>query len=259
MLQNAIIHGDDLKSYLKELKKIPVISHERQQEIFKQLSNNKTSKNKQKKLKEELVLGNLRFVITIAKIYQGQGVALMDLISEGNIGLIKALDKFDYTSDVKFISYAVWWIRQSILLSLNENSRTIRVPSNIVQSYQRDKKHNVDSKTTGVFIPYCVGLNNKINEDGDELIDLIRDPNEQRADIILESKDELKKCIDNILCVLTDRERIIIEKSFGLLGVESSLDDLGEELKCTKERVRQLKEKAIKKLRNESLILSKYL
>jgi RNA polymerase primary sigma factor len=102
-------------------------------------------------------------------------------------------------------------------------------------------------------------LNDKINEDGDELIDLIRDPNEQSADILLNSREELNKCLANVLRVLSERERIIIEKSFGINGVESSLEDLGEEFNCTKERVRQLKDKALKKLRNESFILSKYL
>jgi RNA polymerase primary sigma factor len=256
MLRNAIIHGDELKRYLKDLKKIPVITHERQTEIFKKMTDKKVSEKEKAKLKKELLVGNLRFVITIAKSYQNQGVSLIDLISEGNIGMIKALDRFDYSSDVKFISYAVWWVRQSMLLCLNENGRTIRIPSNRIQDYQKSKKKNEENC---IFLPYCIGLNDKINEDGDELIDLIRDPNEQSADILLNSREELNKCLANVLCVLSERERIIIEKSFGINGVESSLEDLGEEFNCTKERVRQLKDKALKKLRNESFILSKYL
>jgi RNA polymerase primary sigma factor len=257
MLRNAIIHVDELKYYLKDLKKIPVITHERQIEIFKRITDKKVSEKEKEKLKKELVTGNLRFVITIAKIYQNHGAPLMDLISEGNIGLIKALERFDYSSEIKFISYAVWWIRQSILLYLNENGRTIRIPSNKIHDYQKSKKSNDDNDC--IYIPFCIGLNEKINEDGDELIDLIQDPNEQRADILLNSREELNKCLANVLCVLSERERIIIEKSFGMNGTESSLEDLGEEFNCTKERVRQLKDKAIKKLRNESLILSKYL
>lgn len=255
MLKNTIIRSEELKSYLKDLRKIPVITHDEQIEIFKKISDKKTSEEEKKGLKEKLVKGNLRFVITIAKMYQNQGLPLIDLISEGNIGLLKALDRFDYSSNIKFISYAVWWVRQSILASLAEHGRTIRIPANKIQDYQKSKKNNDNS----AFLPYCIGLNEKINEDGDELIDLIRDPNEQRADVILNSKNEVKKCVENVLCVLTDRERIIIEKSFGLNGIEASLDDIGEELNCTKERVRQLKEKALRKLRNESLALSKYL
>ena len=135
-----IVNTDELQYYLKDLRRIPVVSHERQDEIFKLLKNDKLSQKEKTKLKNELISGNLRFVITIAKLYQNQGLDLLDLISEGNLGLIRAIDKYDTDSQNKFISYAVWWIRQSIMSALNDYSRTIRIPSNIVQEQEKNKK-----------------------------------------------------------------------------------------------------------------------
>lgn len=268
MRKSRIINTDEVQNYLKDLKKIPVISHERQDEIFKLLKSKETSKEEKEKLHNELVVGNLRFVVSIAKQYQNQGLDLLDLISEGNMGLLKSVDRFDPSSGLKFISYAVWWIKQSMMASLNENSRTIRIPSNLIQETQKSKKGDLsdcyDNSNSTVneisyTLPYCVELNREINEDGDELIDIIRDPNEQSPENIFVSSDEIKKRVSAILSVLDEREKIIIEKYFGLNGVESNLDDLGEEFNCTKERIRQLKDKSIKKLRNESYSLLKYL
>jgi RNA polymerase primary sigma factor len=268
MQKSKIINTDELQNYLKDLKKIPVITHERQDEIFKQLKNKNIAKEEKEKLHNELVVGNLRFVVSVAKQYQNQGLDLLDLISDGNMGLLKSVDRFDPNSGLKFISYAVWWIKQSIMASLNENSRTIRIPSNLIQETQKSRKDdltnhydNPNSNVTELMytLPFCVGLNHEINEEGDELIDIIRDPNEQSPEEIFFSVDEIKKRVSAILSVLDDREKVIIEKYFGLNGVESNLDDLGEEFQCTKERVRQLKDKAIKKLRNESYSLLNYL
>jgi len=188
------------------------------------------------------------------------------LISEGNIGLIKSADRFDPSSGLKFISYAVWWIKQSMMAALNEYSRTIRIPSNLIQETQKNKKNNFSSDDPDANVneltytlPFCTGLNREINEDGDELIDIVRDPNEQNPEDIFNTSDEIRKRVDAILSVLDNREKIIIEKYFGLNGVESNLDDLGEEFECTKERIRQLKDKAVKKLRNESYSLLNYL
>ena len=266
MQKSRIINTDEVQSYLRELKKLTVITHEREDEIFKQLKSPDVSKEDKTRLQDELVVGNLRFVVSIAKQYQNQGVDLSDLISEGNIGLIKSVDRYDPSSGIKFISYAVWWIRQCIMASLNENSRTIRIPSNLIQNAQKNKKSNLnDSYDTPNHmisessLPYCVGLNREINEDGDTLIDIIRDPNEHNPESIFASGDEVKKRVSAILSVLDDREKIIVEKYYGLNGSESNLDELGDEFNCTKERVRQLKDKSIKKLRNESYSLLKYL
>jgi RNA polymerase primary sigma factor len=264
MQKSRIINTDEVQSYLKDLKKIPVITHERQDEIFKILKDPATKQGDKDKLYNELVIGNLRFVVSIAKQYQNQGLDLLDLISEGNIGLLKSVDRFDPSSGLKFISYAVWWIKQCMMASLNDHSRTIRIPSNLIQEAQKNRRDDCYSDNSAVTevsytLPYCVGLSSGINEEGDELIDIIRDPNEQSPEDIFKTTEEIKKRVSAILSVLDDREKVIIEKYFGLNGVESNLDDLGEEFHCTKERVRQLKDKAIKKLRNESYPLLNYL
>lgn len=266
MKKNVIITTDEIKQYIKDIRKIPVISHDREDEIFKVLKKT-TDKKEREKLLNELVLGNLRFVISVAKSYQNQGMDIMDLISEGNIGLIKAAEKFDPQSTVKFISYAVWWIRQSIIASLNENARTIRLPSNVVQDAQKQKRLeyednlavNDDVEQTNFSLPFCVGLFSEVNEEGDQLIDTIPNINADNPEDACNDAEEIKRRVNLMLSILDDREKVIIEKYYGLTGIESNLDDLGEEFGCTKERIRQLKDKAIKKLRNESFMLLKYL
>jgi RNA polymerase primary sigma factor len=267
MKKNIIISTDEVKQYIKDIRKIPVITHERQDEIFKILKTKNLDKKEKHLLYNELVLGNLRFVISVAKSYQNQGMDIMDLISEGNIGLIKAAERFDPNSGVKFISYAVWWIRQSIIASLNENARTIRLPSNIVQDAQKQKKLeyednfivNDESEQIIPTLPFCVGLFSEINDEGDQLIDMIPNMNAENPEDACNDAEEIKKRVNLMLSILDDREKVIIEKYYGLTGIESNLDDLGEEFGCTKERIRQLKDKALKKLRNESFALLKYL
>jgi RNA polymerase primary sigma factor len=269
MKKSIIINTEEIQQYIKDIRKIPVITHDRQEEIFELLKSKNLSKKDRKELYDELVVGNLRFVISIAKSYQNQGMDFMDIISEGNIGLIKAAERFDPTSGVKFISYAVWWVRQSIMASLNDNSRTIRLPSNIIQEAQKQRKeesldnHNLiinqEDDQSNTNLPYCVGLNSEINEDGDQLIDIIPNQNADNPENSLNSIEEIKKKVSLMLSVLDDREKTIIERYYGLTGIESNLEDLGEEFGCTKERIRQLRDKAIKKLRNESFVLLKYL
>jgi RNA polymerase primary sigma factor len=256
ILQNT----EEFQQYVRDLKKIPVITHERQELIFEELKKPKISEKDKKLLYDELVLGNLRFVISVAKMYQNQGLDILDLISEGNIGLIKAAERFEPSSGYKFISYAVWWVKQSIMASLNENSRIIRIPSNIIQDSQKQKKNeelkdNFDSYNENIFdvnIPYCVSLSSQINEDGDQLIDIIPNKNVETPENYINSKDEIKKRVKMMLSVLDEREKVIIERYFGLTGVESNLDDLGEQFGCTKERIRQLRDKSLQKLRNVS-------
>lgn len=269
MKKSIIINTDEIQHYIKDIRKIPVITHERQDQIFEKLNSKNTSEEERTKLKEELVTGNLRFVISIAKGYQSQGLDLMDLISEGNIGLIKASEEFDPSRGIKFISYAVWWIRQSILSSLNEDSRTIRIPSNIIQEIQKDCKQIEsdlkdfnkisDSKIT-YTVPHCINLDNQINDEGDTLIDIIPNKNaDNPEDAFNTNIDEIKMKVHYMLSSLDERERIIIERYYGLTGTESNLDELGEEFGCTKERIRQLRDKSLKKLRNESFSLLNYL
>jgi RNA polymerase primary sigma factor len=258
---------DELNYYIKDLKKIPVIDPKREYEVFVLLKDKKLSKEVRQKLTDEMVVGNLRFVISVAKMYQNQGLDLLDLISEGNIGLIKAIERFDITSGFKFISYAVWWVKQSIMAALNEYARTIRIPSNVLQDAQKQKKidENDDNylieynDTSLIGIPSTVDLFKEINEDGDTLIEVINNPNAEDPMSALNNLDEVKKRMKYMLSILDDREKTIIEGYFGLCGSERNLDDLGEEFGCTKERIRQLKDKALKKLRNESFGLLNYL
>ena len=264
----VLISTDEINQYIKDIRKIPIVSHQRQYEIFKLLLDSKTTKKEKDKLLEELVLGNLRFVISVAKMYQGQGLDLLDLISEGNIGLIKATERFDPSSGLKFISYAVWWVKQSIMASLNDNARTIRLPSNLVQEAQKNKRNetnkidkfytdgNNENTTT---LPYCVGLFKEINEDGDQLIDLIPNKDAGNPEEIFNTPEEIKKRVAQMLNVLDDREKVIIEKYYGLNGIECNLDDLGDEFGCTKERIRQIRDRSIRKLRDHSFELFKYL
>ncbi len=270
MKKSIIISTEEIQQYIKDIRKIPVISHERQEEIFIQLKNPNLPKTERSQLFDEMVVGNLRFVISVAKMYQNQGMDIMDLISEGNIGLIKAAEKFNPSSGLKFISYAVWWVKQSIMASLNENARTIRIPSNLVQEAQkRKRKEQVleedtfflsnDTQPPSTNLPYCVGLFSEINEDGDTLIDIIPNNNAESPEQFINSTGEIKKKVELMLNILDEREKTIITKYFGLTGIESNLEDLGEEFGCTKERIRQLKDKAIKKLRNESFSLLNYL
>jgi RNA polymerase primary sigma factor len=266
---NSFLKTDEISFYLKDIKKIPVTPNERLKEIIKELKNKKITDQRKKELQEELVVGNLRFVISVAKQYMNQGLDLSDLISEGNIGLMRAAQEFDPSKKVRFISYAVFWVRQSIMSSLNDNSRTIRLPSNVIQDYQKTKREVLNEedkdfqkkyeKQASLFIPKTVNLSDEINDEGDQLIDIIVNKDALDPEKYLDSEDERKKHVRQALSILDDKEREIIEKYFGLNGVQSNLEDLGEEFGCTKERIRQLKEKAMKKLRNESFTLLKYL
>jgi len=269
MSKTILINTEEIRNYIKDIRKIKLITHERQNEIFHLLKQPTLGKEERRKLLSELVEGNLRFVISIAKSYQSSGMDLIDLINEGNIGLIRAARRFNPSSGNRFISYAVWWVRQSIMASLNDNARTIRLPSNIVQENQKRRKLDngseekvfIDYESDGfeIILPHCVDLHGEINEDGDLLIDTIVNENADNPEDILNTKEEIRKKVKLMLHILDDREKIIIEKSYGLNGVEVSLEDLGEEFRCTKERIRQLRDKALKKLRNNSYGLLNYL
>ena len=207
--------------------------------------------------------GNLRFVITVAKQYQGQGVDFSDLVAEGNIGLMKAINSFDWTKNLRFISYAVWWIRQSILQSLNEHSRTIRIPVNVIQDLYKEKKRTdktgerIDDRFAN--LPSTINLQTQINEDGDTLIDLIVNKDSDMPDEVFNNDTQLKDGLFSIMSVLDERERQIVEDYYGISGTPRTLEDIGSDFNLTKERVRQIKEKALRKLRNESVTLFDYM
>jgi RNA polymerase primary sigma factor len=209
------------------------------------------------------VKGNLRFVITVAKQYQNQGLDLPDLINEGNLGLMKAIKNFDWGKDLRFISYAVWWVKQSILQSLNDNARTIRLPVNVVQDLHKAKKEieNTGGKLADKFqnLPSMIDLDMNINDEGDTLVDIIKNDDADMPDEVFNSKDMLKQKLFEIINILDDREKVIIGDYFGLTGTPRTLEDIGSDFDLTKERVRQIKEKALRKLRNESSVLFDYL
>ena len=257
------INQDEISHYLKDLRKIKVMTPEREKELSKIIqSPNVTDKQKQE-IYQEILEGNLRFVITVAKNYQNQGVDFSDLVAEGNIGLMKAIQNFDWSKNLRFISYAVWWIRQSILQSLNEHSRTIRIPVNVIQDLYKEKKRsdkegdNISDRFAN--LPYTINLETQINEDGDTLIDLIENPNSTKPDEIFNGDKQLKDGLFSIMCILDERERQIVEDYYGISGTPRTLEDIGNDFNLTKERVRQIKEKALRKLRNESSNLFDYI
>ena len=226
---------------------------------------------------EELVKANLRFVVSVAKDYQGQGLPLTDLINEGNLGLIKAAGRFDETRGFKFISYAVWWIRQSILQALAEHSRIVRLPLNRVgtiskitktaekleaeierspneQEIGRQLEMTPDEVIDAMRISRRHHSLNAPFRDGDKnsLIDVIKDENQSSPDEPL-MNDSLKDEIRQSLDTLKERERQVIKMYFGIeRDYALTLNEIGEEFNLTRERVRQIKEKAIRRLRHRS-------
>jgi len=257
------INQEEIVEYLRDIRKLPVMTPEREKELSERMLSGNVTDDEKKKIEKELLEGNLRFVITVSKQYQNQGLDLPDLVSEGNYGLMKAIENFDWSKKLRFISYAVWWVRQSILQSLNENARTIRLPVNVIQELQRAKK---EMDLAGVklpeklsSLPYSINLDNPVNEEGDTLVDILENPNAETIDVNLSSEDTLKEKLMNMLNVLDNRERLIIEDYFGLSGNTRTLEDIGNDFSLTKERVRQIKEKALRKLRNETGSLFDYL
>ena len=261
--QGAPINQEEIYHYLKDIRKIKVMTPNREKELALKMKSEDVSLSEKKRIEEELLEGNLRFVITVAKQYQNQGLDLPDLIAEGNLGLMKAIKNFDWNKDLRFISYAVWWVKQSIIQSLNDNARTIRLPVNVVQDLQKAKKEveqsgkKLDDKFAG--LPSIINLDMNINEDGDTLIDLIENPDAVAPDAAFDTKDILKDKLLSLLNVLDDREKSIIGDYFGLTGTPRTLEDIGSDFNLTKERVRQIKEKALRRLRNESSELFDYL
>jgi len=257
------INQEEISGYLKDIRKLRVMTPERERELAARMLSPDITEMEKKMIQQELLEGNLRFVITVSKQYQNQGLDLPDLIAEGNYGLMKAIENFDWSKNLRFISYAVWWVRQSILQSLNENARTIRLPVNVVQELYRAKKEmdasGVELPEKFATLPYNINIDNPLNEEGDTLLDVIQNPNADLADSGLSTKETLKGKLIDMLNVLDNRERVIIEDYFGLSGNTRTLEDIGSDFSLTKERVRQIKEKALRKLRNETGSLFDYL
>lgn len=256
---------DSIAKYFKEVRKSVLLTPEQEVNLAKRI------KEGDAKATEELVNANLKFVVSIAKEYQNQGLPLSDLISEGNYGLIKAASRFDHNRGFRFISYAVWWIKQSIIQGLNDNARVVRLPANVINKitklnkeisrFENDNEREPvygeilkgESKIAATLsFPRATSLNQLINEDGDELIELI--PAESIDADELEITEKIKDELTKTLAILDDRERMIIESYFGIdTECESmTLEAIGEKYGLTKERIRQIKEKAIRKLRHNA-------
>jgi RNA polymerase primary sigma factor len=264
--------SQSLEKYLQEIGKVELISPEEEVKLAIRI------KRGDQKALDKLTKANLRFVVSVAKQYQNQGLTLPDLINEGNLGLIKAAQRFDETRGFKFISYAVWWIRQSILQALAEQSRIVRLPLNKVgltnriqkaysqleQEFEREPSAEelaeileLDieevSSTLGIGGRH-VSVDTPLSEGEDNtLIDVLENPNAERAELNIEHKESLKQEIDRSLKTLTERQKEVICFFFGI-GVDHpmSLEDIGERFNLTRERVRQIKDKAITKLRSNS-------
>ncbi len=259
-----------LDKYLQEIGKEELITVEEEVELAQRIR-----KGDQEAL-EKLTKANLRFVVSVAKQYQNQGLSLPDLINEGNLGLIKAAEKFDETRGFKFISYAVWWIRQSILQALAEQSRIVRLPLNQVGSLNKINKAfgrfeqenervpspeeladmldipkekvsdtlRVSGRHVSVDAPFADGEDNN-------LLDVLVNTDSPNADRGL-INESLATEVDRALDTLTDREKDIIKHFFGIGCSEMTLEEIGEKFGLTRERVRQIKEKAIRRLRHSS-------
>ena len=257
-----------LEKYLQDISHEGLVSVEEEEiELARKI------KKGDVKALEKLTKANLRFVVSVAKQYQNQGLSLPDLINEGNLGLIKAAKKYDETRGFKFISYAVWWIRQSIMQAISEQSRIVRVPINqmgvihkmrkVVQQFEQEYQRlpSIDEIAEQIDLPkekiveIMSMITKKIsmdapistNDDGN-LLDVLPNKNSPSADEDL-LEEGLKKEIERLLVSLSEREQIILRGYFGINQREMSLEEIGEQTGLTRERVRQLKEKAIKRLR----------
>jgi len=263
MAKNTFINQAEISHYLKDVRKRKVLTPAREKELAKIMLTEGTSPEVIEQIHLELLEGNLRFVISVAKDYQNQGISLSDLIAEGNYGLLKAIKNFDWNKGFRFISYAVWWVKQSILQCLNENARTIRLPVNIIQELHRQKKQvgqEIEELNTKLaLLPTTINYDRPINEEGDTLIDMIVNENADDPEDSFKDEFNLKTELVKLMSGLDDREKNIIIDYYGLSGTPMTLQEIGDELSLTKERVRQIKEKALRKLRNDSYQLLEYL
>lgn len=263
---------DSLDKYLQEISKEEMVTPEEEVELAKRIHAGDAD------AADRLVRANLRFVVSVAKQYQNQGLGLQDLINEGNMGLMKAAWKFDETKGFKFISYAVWWIRQSILQALAEQSRTIRLPFNqvnyltkIARARNEFEQKNCRQATTEelaemtglssdkiiesmVVSENTVSADARFSEDEDgALLDIIPDKDALPADSRVES-ESIKIEIGRLLEVLPERARNILKAIYGIGCREMTIDEIGERYGLTRERVRQIREKSLRRLRTPEIV-----
>lgn len=228
-ISTQVDYNNDIKQYFQEIDKYKPLSKSDEKKVGRRIKKGDSF------ARNELITSNLKFVITIAKAYKGYGVPFSDLISEGNLGLIRAAEKFDYKKDVKFISYSVWWIRQAI------------------QEYLKKNKMIDDIEICDEFTNFDNGI---IDEDGNEVISVSKNLQTTTFDdMVNDLEDTRKKTIASLLIYLTQRESNIIINYYGLNNTkELTLEEIGGKYKLTKERVRQIKEKALRKIRSNVLL-----
>ena len=262
--------SQSLDKYLQEIGREQLLTVEEEVELSQRI------RKGDRQALDTLVKSNLRFVVSVAKQYQNQGLTLPDLINEGNVGLIKAAEKFDETRGFKFISYAVWWIRQSILQALAEQSRIVRLPLNQVGSLNKINKALSKFEQENERMPSSEELSEMIDVPKDKIADTLRvsgrhvsvdapfveGEDNSLLDVLVNNdspsadrglvNESLNKEIERALSTLAQREREIIKSFFGIGCQEMTLEEIGERFGLTRERVRQIKEKAIRKLKNNS-------
>ena len=259
-----------LDKYLQEIGHEELLSVDEEVELAQKI------RKGDRRALERLTRANLRFVVSVAKQYQNQGLSLPDLINEGNVGLIKAAEKFDETRGFKFISYAVWWIRQSILQAIAEQSRIVRLPLNQVGSVNKinrelnkfeqehERRPSVDEIADRIDLPEekieeAMKANNRhvsmdapfVDGEDNSLLDVLADNDMPMADKAL-VQESLRKEIDRAIELLNDREQKVVRAFFGIGSPEMTLEEIGEKYNLTRERVRQIKEKAIRRLRHNT-------
>ena len=271
--------SEALEKYLTEIGREELLSSDEEVELAQRI------RKGDRKALERLTKANLRFVVSVAKQYQNQGLSLPDLINEGNLGLIKAAEKFDETRGFKFISYAVWWIRQSILQAIAEQSRIVRLPLNQVGSVNKinrmlskfeqenERRPSVDEISEQIDLPEdkvgeaMLASNRHVSVDApfidgedNSLLDILVNDNAPMADKQLVA-ESLRTEIESVLKILTDRERRVVTAFYGIGQPEMTLEEIGNKYGLTRERVRQIKEKAIRRLRGNTKndILKAYL
>ena len=274
---------ESLDKYLAEINHIPQITAEQEVELAQAIrKGGKTGKT----AKDKLVTANLRFVVSVAKQYQNKGISLADLINEGNVGLITAAEKFDETRGFKFISYAIWWIRQSILQAISEYSNIVRRPLNQValsskiknatneylQKHQRHPSAEELSDIISIEIdkiekailaePHVTSIDAPIKDGEDTVMaDMLSSSSDFATDRKVNHDSMCADLIQLMCSVLSDKEKTIVTQSFGIGCQERALDDIGQDMGLTRERVRQIRERGLDKMRqsNNSRILRKHL
>lgn len=267
-----------LDRYLQEIGREDLISVQDEVDLARRI------REGDQKALDKLVRANLRFVVSVAKQYQNQGLSLPDLINEGNLGLIRAAQRFDETRGFKFISYAVWWVRQSILQALAEQSRIVRLPLNRVGSLNKINKERSKFEQEFERIPSAEELAERLDIPADQVADTMKvsgrhisvdapfadDDENSLLDVLINddtptpdrvlNQESLSKEVDRALQQLDERERNIVKMFFGIGGQEMTLEEIGAKYDLTRERVRQIKEKAIRRLKSQkSRLLKSYL